>query len=34
MRSIVYLRAEMYIIGTPGTFLKRRFKSLSHVATM
>ena len=29
-----HLRAWMYMIGTPGIFLNRFFRSLSHVATM
>jgi len=34
MRSIVNLRCEMYMIGTPGILRMRRLRSLSHVATM
>lgn len=33
-RSMTYLRLEMYMMGTPGTFRMRRLSSRSHVATM
>ena len=33
-RSTTYFRAWMYMIGTPGIFRSRFFKSLSHVATI
>jgi len=32
--SMLYLCAEINMIGTPGTFRNRLLKSLSHVATM
>lgn len=34
MRSMVNLRWEMYMMGTPGIFRMRRLRSLSQVATM
>lgn len=34
IRSMLYLRCEMNMMGTPGILRIRRFKSLSHVATM
>ena len=34
IRSIVYLRFAMYIIGTPGTLRILRLRSRSHVATI
>lgn len=33
-RSIAYLRLEMYMIGTPGTFLTLLRSALSLVATI
>ena len=34
IRSMVYLRFEMYMIGTPGTFRILRLRSRSQVATI